>query len=200
MRLLKKWIQYSFEYTIWVYDMGKGNFSTVHTSNHELVLFWLRKILAQNSLNKLMFQSLLTHLMDNKLLYDGFCILVLYCLLCTEVSDVIDYKVEPWYDCGTRKDKEANKEKRNKNMSHFLRSDVLTPYFESWKILLGGKTYLEKEYYNFKQMWCGKFPFLNNILSFLYNMKINLMDSFVGTSTNRFTKHNCLKGSVCAVR
>ena len=31
-------------------------------------------------------------------------------------------------------------------------------------------------------------------------MKINLMDSFVGTSTNRFTKHNCLKGSVCAVR
>ena len=127
-------------------------FATVHTSNHELVLFWFRKILAQNSLNKLMFQSLLTHLMGNKLLYDGFCIFVLYCLLCTEVSDVIDYKVEPWYDCGSREDKEANKEKRNKNMSHFLRPDVLTPYFESWKILLGSKTYLEKEYYNFKQM------------------------------------------------
>ena len=58
--------------------------------------------------------------MDNKLLYDGYCIFVLYCLLCMEVSDVIDYKVEPWYDCDTREDKEANKEKRNKNMSHFL--------------------------------------------------------------------------------
>ena len=61
----------------------------------------------------------------------GFGIFVLYCLLCMEVSNVIVYKVEPRYDCGTREDKEANKENRNKNMSHFLRPDVLTPYFES---------------------------------------------------------------------
>lgn len=103
-----------------------------------------------------------------------------------DISDVVDYKIIPRYNYGTGQDEEAHKEKRNKKWAMIWRLDayigasMFLQHNESWKILLRGKTCLEGEYYNLEQtINCDVANFLPHLYfrSFLYNVRINLVDS-----------------------
>lgn len=122
---------------------------------------------------------------------------MLCCWFCIDVSDVADYKLKPRHNRGTRQDEEARKEKRNKKWAKIFRPDVCiwgSTFLQrntSWKILLGGRTYLEGEYYNLNQpINCYVANFLPRLYfrSFLYNVRINLVDPIWGYPHQWFHK------------
>lgn len=92
-----------------------------------------------------------------------------------------------------------------RNEPWFLRPDVciwanvFSWYITSWKILLGGKTYLERGYYNLKKTInrdVANFPPRLYFRSFLDNMRTHFVDSVGGTPLTDPQSTTCHRGKM----